>query len=445
LVKGIPRAALWPVAVAAIVRLAAWALLPGARFASDEQGYVEAGIALATTGQQDLFWPPMTGWIVALVTWLVPAASLPALRLSWIAIDLVNVVLVAVLAERVARAALPGREAAFARAAALGYALYLPAISHAQFVTSEMPALLLVLAALVLVGAAAPSRDAIAGVVLGALVLVRANLLPLAVLMPGAAFAHQSRPQWLRRTAIVAVMASLIVGAAIARNAIVYGEPSLSRNAAYNLYIGNRDMYAEDLDLLNPWATPGQIEFRRQMFAGTLQYPAGTAAELQAQALEWIARHPGQFLRRATGRLARVFAPKTDVLELAGGEAAAGIFSPVAMALLGLANLQWAWMLFAGSLGLRVLMDRDRPLGLTFLWTIAGSVALCLIAIAKPRYSFVFDPLLLIAAMLVTMMTPAGRAAAWRSSWRGLAPIYAFLVWGWIAWLIFAMSSRLAQ
>ena len=57
--------------------------------------------------------------------------------------DLANVALVAVLAGRIGRS--PRDSAPFA------YALYLPAISHAQFVTSEMPALLLVLSALVVV------------------------------------------------------------------------------------------------------------------------------------------------------------------------------------------------------------------------------------------------------------------------------------------------------
>ena len=105
LVKGLSRTALWPMAVAALVRLAAWALLPGARFASDEQGYVDAGIALAATGQQDLFWPPLTGWIVAAIKTIAPAAPLAAIRLVWIAMDLANVALVAVLAGRIGPAA----------------------------------------------------------------------------------------------------------------------------------------------------------------------------------------------------------------------------------------------------------------------------------------------------------------------------------------------------
>jgi hypothetical protein len=423
---------------AALVRVTAWALISGARFASDEQGYVDAGIALAATGQQDLFWPPLTGWIVALVKTVAPSAPLSAIRLLWIAMDLANVTLVAVLAGRIGPAV---------RWAPLAYALYLPAISHAQFVTSEIPALLLVMSALVVVTSRRATLAAAlgAGAILGALVLVRANLLPLLVMLPAASYSQIARPAWVKRTAVVAIVGGVIVAAAIARNWIAYGDATLSRNAAYNLYIGNQDVYAEDLDLFRPRATPEQIEFRRQFFAGTLQYPTGTAAELQSAAFAWIVRHPGQFLRRATGRLARLFAPKTDVLELAGGEAAVGVFSPIGLTLLGAANLQWTWMLFAGLLGLAALIDRDRPLGLTFLATIAGCAILCLIAISKPRYSFVFDPLLILTATLAVSIGAVDRAAVWRRHWKVLAPSYLFLVWGWIAWTIFAMSSRLAR
>jgi 4-amino-4-deoxy-L-arabinose transferase-like glycosyltransferase len=436
------------VAVAAIVRLAAWAIIPGARFASDEQGYVDAGLALATAGQQDLFWPPLTGWIIALIKTVAPSVSLGGLRLVWVLFDLANVMLVAIIAARLAARILPpagARRLVFA--ATLGYALYLPAISHAQFVTSEMPALLLVLSSLAILtsGMAPAAMVAGAGVALGTLTLARANLVPLAVLLPAAVFVNQPRPRWLARIVSVAAIAAVFPAAVIAWNAMTYGDATLSRNAAYNLYIGNQDFYAEDLDLFHPQATPEQIDFRRKLFAGTLEYPKGTAAELQSAAVQWIVSHPGSFLKRALGRLARVFAPRTDVLELAGGEAAVGVFSPIAIALLGVANLEWVVILFGGLLGVCMIRDRDRTLGLTWMAAIAGSVILCLVAIAKPRYSFVFDPLLIIAAAVAMTAAADTRLASWRRWWRVLTPIYAFLAWGWIAWVIFSLSSRMAS
>jgi hypothetical protein len=75
---------------------------------------------------------------------------------------------------------------------------------------------------------------------------------------------------------------------------------------------------------------------------------------------------------------------------------------------------------------------------------VLGSLPLCLIAIAKPRYAFGFEPILLIgAAMFMTaprihlaMLTPRTRLL--------LFALFAFLAWAWIAWAVFAMSSRLA-
>ncbi len=221
------------------------------------------------------------------------------------------------------------------------------------------------------------------------------------------------------------------------------GEATIARNSAYNLYIGNRDFYAEDLNLFSPRATPEQIEFRRQFFSGQESYPTLTAAELQREALAWIGAHPATFARRALGRLARVFAPRTDVLELAGGEQAAGVFSPPSIALLGLANIEWTVMLFGGVLGLIALRHRDRGTFMLFAATIAGSLVLCLIAIAKPRYSFVFDPLLLLCACAFLLQPRQSIATFTRSDRWWLVAVFAFLAWAWIAWLIFAFSSRM--
>jgi hypothetical protein len=71
-------------------------------------------------------------------------------------------------------------------------------------------------------------------------------------------------------------------------------------------------------------------------------------------------------------------------------------------------------------------------------------VLLCTVAIAKPRYSFVFDPLLLIA-LAALLTAPVQLTAAIDSRLRRvLAVLIAFLLWGWAAWLIFAFSTRMA-
>ena len=445
--------ALWPVVAAVLIRLVVWLWVPASQFASDEDSYYQVATALLARGHQDLFWPPVTGWLIALTRWLLQTDAVSAIRLVWIGFDLGCLAAVGILATRVVPAVSGGdlaRATRFTVAVTLAYALYLPAISFAQFTTSETPALLQTLIILVLLTRPQTSAavSAMAGVLAGTLTLTRPSLLPLLVLLPLARYLGEISNVDVRRARTAAVVFTLagttVVAAVMARNLIQYGDFTIARNSAYNLYIGNRDMYGEDLDLFSPRATAGQIEFRRQMWSGELVYPTGSPSELQREAFSWIAEHPSVFLRRALGRLARVFAPRTDVLELAGGERAAGIFSPVSLGLLVVANLQWTVILFAGIPGLMALRRFDRRTGFVLLAAVLGALPLCLIAISKPRYSFTFDPVLLLGAA-VFLSSPG---QAWAALGRGerliVAAFSLFVLWGWAAWLVFALSSRMA-
>ena len=283
-----------------------------------------------------------------------------------------------------------------------------------------------------------------AGVIAGTLALTRPSLLPLLAFWPLAVWLNrQSGASW-KHAAAFAAMGALVVGAWVVRNRVVAGQLTIATNSAYNLFIGNRDMYAEDLDLLRPIATREQIEFRRQQWSGELVYPSDPPAELQRQALVWIAAHPLTFARRAVGRLARVFAPKTDVLELAGGEQLAGVFSPTSLVLLSAANAQWAVVLFGGLIGLAAILSIAPELGRLFAATLGGSLLLCTVAIAKPRYSFVFDPLLILGLSALLIAPSQITAVLDARARRTLALLFVFLLWGWVAWLIFAFSSRMA-
>jgi len=440
------------------VRLLAWALIPAARFASDEDSYYQVSTALLQ-GHQDLFWPPMTGWLLALLRVVLGTDAVGTLRLVWLVMDVGCVLAVRALAARIADAAWPAdgvRGRRMIAAATLGYALYLPAISHAQFLTSETPALLQLLCLILLVSRVdAPLRARrygvqagaggfmLAGLLAGTLALTRPSLLPIAAMVPIAAVVGRDRRAW-RFAAASMVVTAVVVGAVVVRNWRAAGEATISTNSAYNLYIGNRDLYAEDLNLFDPRATPEQIEFRRQQWSGELVYPTGTPAELQRLAVEWIQENPGTFLRRAVGRLARVFVPKTDVLEMIGGERGAGIFAPRSLALLAAANAQWTFVLFGGVIGLMWLWRASPRWGWIFTGAIVGALVLCLVAISKPRYSFVFDPLLLICAVATAMSPRATLAALGRGQRWALAIVFAFLAWAWVAFVIFSLSSRAA-
>ena len=260
---------LWPIAIAMAIRFALWWLLPTTRLASDEDGYVPAGLTLAGTGQQDLFWPPVTGWLVAAIATAFGTSAIQWIRLAWIAMDLACLLLLGRLARRLAPT-VSGSDAVradrFVTAVLLGYAIYLPAIAFSQFATSEIPALLQLLLLLTLVLHRTPSmaRSIAAGVVGGTLVLTRPSLLPVAVLVPIALALRWPKREWLRHATVMLILTAAVVGALIVRNWRQFGEPTIATNSAYNLYIGNRDLYAEDLNLFDPRATPEQIEFRRQ-------------------------------------------------------------------------------------------------------------------------------------------------------------------------------------
>lgn len=438
-----------PCLVAIAARLVAWAFVSPSRFASDEASYFQVATALLERGHHDVFWPPVTGWLIAAARWVLRTDAVPAIRLVWIAIDIGSVAAVYTLARRALAPASNGTAGSESRLAALtavAYALYLPAISYAQFTTSETPALFqLLLVLVIMTGASRPPAHAVAGLLLGALVLTRPSVLPLVVMLPPMLVLDPSAQErnW-SRALVFFLLATTVVGAGTYRTWRLSGVATIATNSSYNLYIGNRDMYGEDLNLFAPRATPEQIEFRQQMWSGELQYPSQPPAQLQREAIAWIAAHPGEFGRRALGRLARVFAPRTDVLELAGGEQHAGLSSPVPLALLAIANAQWTVALFGGLVGLFAIGRSQPRVAAIFGAAIAGSLLLCLVAISKPRYSFVFDPLLLVGATAV--------AVSPRMAWSGLtirarwivAAAIAFLLWGWAAWFVFAFTSRAA-
>lgn len=390
----------------------------------------------------------MTGWLLAALRTVLGTDAVGTLRLAWLAMDIGCILALRTLAIRVADALWPSdhaRKIAMVTAVTAAYAIYLPAISHAQFLTSETPALLQMLLVMVLVTrtTAGGGTFAAAGVLTGTLILTRPSLLPVAVLLPlGVAMGRG----WLiwRQGVMLTIIAAALTGAVVWRNWRMAGEATISTNSAYNLYIGNRDLYAEDLNLFDPRATPEQVEFRRQQWSGELVYPTESPAELQRLAFEWIRQHPGTFVRRAVGRLARVFVPKTDVLEMIGGERGAGIFSPQSLALLAVANLQWSFVLFGGVIGLAGLFRAAPAWAWTVACAVAGSLALCVVAISKPRYSFVFDPLLLLSAVAAVISPRDTLAALGRRRRWAIGITCAFLAWAWVAFAIFAVSSRAA-
>jgi hypothetical protein len=450
-------------ALALILRMLAWqsAVAPQ----QDELSYQSTASWLLDHGQQRLFWPPVTGWLIAIV-FAVVGPSVPAARFLWLVLDLVNLVLLGRLASSVnggsAAEGDPRGPRALRGLVMTGYALYLPAIGFAVHTTSEIPAVTLLLAVLLLLtpGTAAASPDrrtALAGLVAGALVLTRPSLalvpLALAFLLPrpepgpeqgqgNSRVDAAAAPPWQRwrSAALLLALAAISPLAYVARNHVTTGEAVLAQNASYDFHRGNGPVYQEDLNLFWPVATPDQIAYRRLRAVGGMEPRSTTTpAQMRHEAFAFIGSHPLLFARRALGKLARLTVPRTEHLALLGGEQRIAIIDRRALALLVLGMAQFAPLLLLGTTGMFGLARSDRGTARRFVAVALALIPPVLITISKPRFGFVVEPLLLIAAAAFVLNAPAWRQEVRRPALIALVGLYA---WSWLAWLVFAVTSR---
>jgi hypothetical protein len=446
------RRVLWlALGLAAALRGLAWWWAAAPQL--DELSYQSTAGWLIERGQQVLFWPPLTGWLIAAV-YLVGGPSVALARLLWLGLDLINVVLLWRLAGAVpADAATSSGTRPLRGLVVLAHAVSLPAISYAVHTTSEIPAVTLVLTLLLLL-APTPARSsshwraAVAGACGGALVLTRPSLalvpLALAVLLVRESGAlPPDRRRWVQAALLVG-LTGLVPGAYISNNWRTTGHAVLAQNTSYNLHRGNGPVYQEDLNLFWPMATAAQIDYRRRRANNGEEPPLTlTPAEMRREAFAYIRSYPLLFARRALGRLARLTVPRTEHLTLLGGEESIRIEDGRSVALLFLGLLQWVPLLCLGTVGLLGLR-RDQPPG-TRPWfnrvglVLGAGIAPVLIAISKPRFAFVFEPLLLIAAAAFVV-----NRRAWRPLLRHPVAIALglFYAWAWMAWFVFAVTSR---
>jgi hypothetical protein len=431
----------------------------------DELSYQSTASWLIEHGEQHLFWPPATGWLIAII-YAAAGPSIAAARLSWLVLDLLNLVLLGLLAGRVSTGQSaepePAGSGALRGLVMTGYALYLPAIGFAVHTTSETPSVTLLLAVLLLLRPAAgpgPSqrRVAVAGLVAGALILTRPSLtlvpVALAFVLPrteplpgqkpeqrpdGATGGRPAR-RWTPALLLVS-LAAIFPLAYVARNRLVTGHLVLAQNASYDFHRGNGPVYQEDLDLFWPIATAEQIAYRRLRASGGNEPPStATPTEMRNEALAFIRSEPLLFVRRALGRLGRLTVPRTEHLALLGGEQGIGVFDPRALALLLLGMAEFAPVLLLGTAGLFGLARSHRKAARLFLAVVLALIPPVLITISKPRFGFVAEPLLLIAAAAFALNARSWAPLVGR---RASIALVGFYAWAWLAWLIFALTSR---
>ena len=420
---------------ASCLRIFFWTLLPENHFVSDEGRYVQGGINVAG-GAENYFFPPLTQWLVAILHVIFDTENVEKFRLFWIFVDVLNTALIYGVSKCVFHSH---------RVSCLSsgfYALYLPALGFSVTVTSEVPSVFLALSSLFLV-LKYEWRTTLAcilvGLLCGLLVLARTNLL---LIIPCFSFAalYCYRASFYKIALFVGASCAVIVGF-ITYNGMENGSWGIASNSAINLYVGNRENYSEDLNLFSPMATSAQKADRKR---GGYLVEELTDEQVRDRAISYIVNHPVVFVQRAMGRLARVFVPKTSVIKVIGGEKTGSVFRGGALLMLAVGLLQWAFILFVGSIKLFNDLASNKREAVTFALYIVASIALCLIAISKPRYSFMFDPILIIYASAASLRFKHECSVLLsKPSKYYFAMFIVFVLWAWAAWFIFTLSSRL--
>jgi hypothetical protein len=293
------------------------------------------------------------------------------------------------------------------------------------------------------------ARTLAGGLAFGLMGLARVSLL---ATIPLAALYMLWRRGLVRRTAVPLVLFCLggmipICGW-VTRNRVVEGRWIVADYGYRDLYDGNNPVYQNDLDLLHPLPTAEQIAKRRELSQGRFKslHPGPTELDaMRSEALRYIADHPLVFVRRAFGRLARMFCPKNNVLAIVGR--GGGLTSPVKLLLLGITIVEEAFILFLGLAGW-LRFRRAAPETFWLVLMLAASfITAGIPTVAAPRHSFPLVPLLTICAVLFSL--------APRDNWRALrgdrpaayayAGLGAFFLWGWIASAIWAFGGGLSS
>jgi hypothetical protein len=393
---------------------AGWALLVPVRPLSDSNAYdtLARNLALGNgycwePGQLTAYWPVGTSFLYSVLYRLFGFTYTP--------IVILNIFLsAAVIALTMA---LAGRwfGPAVARAAGLLLALWPSQIQFTTVLASELPFVLVLLAALWVWGGEC-SRVRGRGVLAGALLAGASYIRPTALLLP-AVFAVLRPPgrsffqRLLGLAGMVAPMAVLIVPWAV-RNWQVFGRPVLiSTNGGANTWMGNNPVTTGGY-MAVPEAAPGVNEADRDR-------------QLRDAAVRYIAQHPGRFLVRTLTKL--VVLHDRETIGVAWNlEGLRSRFSPAMVATLKVVSTVFWWgVLAAAGVGVAVLLRRQGWLALChpvlILW--AYFAVLHAVTVIQDRYHFPSVPFVAVLAALPlsrlgggTRATPAA-AGGVISSW----------------------------
>jgi len=387
-------------AVALAVRLLAIALFQGLaappdRHAQPDQIDYEAtgwelasGHGFAIAGQPSWFRPPGTSFLIAAV-YLVAGRSWAALRIVFALLSALTCAVLALLGRR-----------AFGDAAGLvaAWALALdPAhLYYAMHFVSEVPYALLITAATLagLHATATARRPAlVAGLLLGAAILVRpqaALVIPLLAMI--APFARERR-RALVATALVSLGAAAVVAPWVARNAVRFGHPAIAVVGAATLYGANNDRVLADPALCGSW-----VSTRSALGVHVLPRDEALYAERSAAGVR-------AFLRDHWRDLPRLEWCKAERL------VALRLVTPNRFARVAFA-VAWALVAPLAAVGLWIGWRRHRVAAVVVALPLLALLVTALLFYGSIRFRHSTEPLLVAFAALGAVQ--AARRARWR-------------------------------
>jgi 4-amino-4-deoxy-L-arabinose transferase-like glycosyltransferase len=296
---------------------AIWAVFIGLRLAvllipvapsSDAEWYVLRAIGLAAghgyldnSGAPTAFWP--AGWPMAMsVLFRITGPSLLAVGLFNLACAILTGWLALLLGRR-----LFGNEAA-ARLGLLLFAVYPNAIGYVALALTEVfYTALLLLGCWLVIARRSLLWLVAAGIVFGFATLVKAQTLVMVPLLFAidwlrAGDVWRRLPRLVGQGALVLAVAALTVMPWTMRNHAQLGAwVAVSTNGGFTLLTGNNDTATGDYTPADPSVTA--LMARKDLNEVTRD------AEAKRLGLQWIAAHPGGFLRLAPRKLARLWLP----------------------------------------------------------------------------------------------------------------------------------------
>lgn len=381
-----------PRALLILIEVQPWS---DAAYYYDRAGELAQGLGYLTPeGQPTAFWPP--GWPLALSAMFRLLGQSPAsVGLFNLLCCAVSAALVLALARRIGGSELAARLSLLLLALYPNNAAYVPLALTEVFYTMLLLALCWLLV---------ERRDwrwlVVAGLLLGAATLVKAQTLAVVPLVLGIAVLRAPRfwpALWgnAAKGALLVALAAAVVAPWSLRNERMFGHVvAVSTNGGMTLLTGN-----------NPSADGGYVDsdpayqalFAQRLAMGEIAFDA----EAKRQGLGWIAANPGRFFALMPVKFFKLWGPDGEAAwnyEQGAPSWAAhrGLYTAARWA-----NQAWYWLLLAGAgLALVVQLHRRRRMD---WWLLPYGIALyptaiCLVFSGQSRFHYPVMPFIAISA-----------------------------------------------